>query len=899
MGLRLAAAAIYAASRTSFSLEFHSIKLTTTTSTRVWFSSQPELADDNITPLVAAAAAQNKKAILDSKTMKAVSRVCQIDSAGKLHPQTLYLIHELGMELDQIKIMARKFPNFSYCTLEGKIRPTVEFLLHIGVPKSNIRTILSKRPHLCGCSLSANLIPTMAFLEGLGVDKTQWPKVIHRSPWLLIHSRQKIQSTVDFLTEMGLLEHNIGKIITRFPNIISYSVEDKLRPTAEYLRSLGVDIALLLYQSPSVFGLSIESNLKPVSEFFLDKGFSIEEFETMVSRFGNLYSYSLVKSMIPKWEFFLTMDYQKSELVKLPQYFSYSLEERIKPRYALLKESGVKLPLSQVLTTSHSNFNKTANMLPHGRSDGTYLPRPVDATVFLSFKLQTCVELLWLGSSWFFSSQSKLADDDDADMTTLEAAENNKKATLHSKKLKAVSRLCQIGPTETLPPQTLYLIQHLGMQLHHIKLIARKHPYFAYLTLDSKIRPTVDFLFHLGVSKSNIHSIISRTPQLCGLSLSNNLIPTMTFLEGLGLDKMKWPKVIYHSPVLLTLSRHKIQSTVDFLTEMGISEQKIGKILTKYPNILLYSVENNLRPTAEYFRSLGVDIAMLLYQAPSVFGLSIDSNLKCVTNFFLDKGFSIQEIGTMVSRFSPLYNLGLVQSLIPKWEFFLTLDYPRSELVKVPSYFGYSLEKRIKPRYALVKESVAKLPLSLVLFTSRSKFEKALKTKIAKMRPNEDSKVPQLCGYSLSENFIPTMTFLEGLGVDKTQWLKSPSVFVLSIESNPKPVTEVFLKKGLTVEEIGTMVSRFEPLFCYGLVQILISKWEFFLTMDYPKSELVKFPRYFGYNLEETIKPRYAFVKESGVKQLSLARVLALSYCDFEKLLKKKITKMHSNVASK
>ncbi|KAM7277685.1 hypothetical protein ACFE04_004819 [Oxalis oulophora] len=353
-------AAIYAAR----SFEFISARLTTTTttsthvlfSTKAFLSSQPELANENISLL---APAEKNKPALNSKKLKAISRVCEIDPAGKLRPQTLYLIQGLGMELDQIKLMVRKFPQFSYCSLEGKIRPFVDFLLHLGVLKSNIPSILFRQPQLCGFRLSDTLIPTMTFLEGLGIDKAQWPKVIHRSPALLTHSRQKIQSTVNFFTEMGISEQNIGKILTRFPAIISSSVEDTLRPNVEYFRSLGsVDIASLLYRCPQVLCLSMESNLKPVTNFFLDKGYSIEEIGTLVSKFGPLYGLGLVQSLIPKWEFFLTMDYPKSELVKFPPYFGYSLEQRIKPRYAVMKESGTKLALSKLLSTTHTNFDK-------------------------------------------------------------------------------------------------------------------------------------------------------------------------------------------------------------------------------------------------------------------------------------------------------------------------------------------------------------------------------------------------------------------------------------------------------------------------------------------------------------------------------------------------------------
>lgn len=291
------------------------------------------------------------------KKQKAISRVSEIDPDGNLRPNILYL-QELGMDLDHIKGVTQRFPSFAYYSLEGKIKPVVEFLLDLGVPKSQIPTILNKRPQLCGISLEENIIPTMAFLENLGVDKTQWAKVIYRFPALLTYSRQKMKASTDFLNDIGLSAEGVGKVLTRWPNIVSFNVEDKLQPTAEYFRSLGVDVSFLVLKAPQTFGLSIEDNLKPVTEFFLERGYGREEVGTMVSKYGALYTFSLTENLIPKWEFFLTMDYSKSELVKFPRYFSYSLEERIKPRYALMKQCGVTLLLNQLLSLSGPNFDK-------------------------------------------------------------------------------------------------------------------------------------------------------------------------------------------------------------------------------------------------------------------------------------------------------------------------------------------------------------------------------------------------------------------------------------------------------------------------------------------------------------------------------------------------------------
>jgi mTERF domain-containing protein, mitochondrial len=194
----------------------------------------------------------------------------------------------------------------------------------------------------------------------------------------------------------------------------------------------------------------------------------------------------------------------------------------------------------------------------------------------------------------------------------------------------------------------------------------------------------VDFLFDLGVPKHDIPRIIQRSPQLCGISLTQNLKPRMLYLESLGVDKTKWAKIITRYPLLFPISRQKIKSVVDFLLELGVPEENVGKTLTQWPNLLSFSVEVEvevdveevkLQPASEYFSSLGVNVPFLIQKYPQNFGLSIEAKLKPTTVFFEEKGFSIEEIGTMVNKFRSLYMYNLGDNLVPKWEYFLTLGY--------------------------------------------------------------------------------------------------------------------------------------------------------------------------------------------------------------------------------
>jgi mTERF domain-containing protein, mitochondrial len=284
-----------------------------------------------------------------------MARVIQLDEKGHLSPQVLYLL-DLGMDIDSIQKIARKLPSFTYYSLDHKIKPAVDFLLDIGVSKEDMPKILLKRPQLCGMSLTENLKPTMLYLESIGVDKTQWAKIITSFPAVLTYSRQKMKSSIDFLLKLGVPESNIGKILTQNPRILSYSVEEKLGPMSEYFASLGIDAASLIQRCPQNFGLSIEANLIPVTVFLNERGYSMEDIGVMVNRYRALYTLSLKDNFMPKWEYFLTMGYPRSELVKFPHYFGYSLEKRIKPRFNRVRQCGLNLCLNRMLSTTNSKF---------------------------------------------------------------------------------------------------------------------------------------------------------------------------------------------------------------------------------------------------------------------------------------------------------------------------------------------------------------------------------------------------------------------------------------------------------------------------------------------------------------------------------------------------------------
>lgn len=109
----------------------------------------------------------------------------------------------------------------------------------------------------------------------------------------------------------------------------------------------------------------------PKIEFLKRFGFSHGEVANMVVRSPGLLTFSVDQNLRPKVEFFLTeMKGDVAELKRFPQYFSFSLEKRIKPRYRKLRELGVSMPLEEMLKLSDGGFDNRLLDLRFGALEG-------------------------------------------------------------------------------------------------------------------------------------------------------------------------------------------------------------------------------------------------------------------------------------------------------------------------------------------------------------------------------------------------------------------------------------------------------------------------------------------------------------------------------------------------
>lgn len=249
------------------------------------------------------------------------------------------------------------------------------------------------------------------------------------------------------------------------------------------------------------------------------------------------------------------------------------------------------------------------------------------------------------------------------------------------------------------------------------KAIARR-PNILNYNLDS-MRVAFKYLTTLMVTR-DVSKIVKRYAEVLVLDPQRKMAPMVDYLISLGVRREKIGKVILRRPQLLGYTIPGLQPTVQYLIELGVKPEFLGKVISTSPQVLTLNVEEKLKPVVEFFRSMGLnkerDIEMLLIRNAQILCCSIEKNLRPKFIYFKGLGLTEKSIANMIVLFPSMLGQSIEGSLAPKFNYLIyEMNRPIEEIVHFPQYFGYSLEKRIKPRHEMLKDKAISTSLASML----------------------------------------------------------------------------------------------------------------------------------------------------------------------------------------
>jgi hypothetical protein len=236
------------------------------------------------------------------------------------------------------------------------------------------------------------------------------------------------------------------------------------------------------------------------------------------------------------------------------------------------------------------------------------------------------------------------------------------------------------------------------------------------------VRPTEEW-FHryLSLTQSQQQKMYSRWPNGidCIRRLGRRRLRMWLnfFLsEMIGMNNDQLRSMIVMRPQLLSYTLSNVQATTSFFRgELGLSSNEYASLLQSYPSVLMYSIDNRLRPTVDFLQNDcggGKDNwsswKRVIYSYPNVFSHSLEKTLLPKVQFLCNRddeqslGLKRSELSQLVAKFPPILWLS-EDNLQSKLNFLSeSLGLEGSELkaivVAYPQILGLSVHNNLQPK---------------------------------------------------------------------------------------------------------------------------------------------------------------------------------------------------------
>ncbi|GER24768.1 mitochondrial transcription termination factorfamily protein [Striga asiatica] len=294
------------------------------------------------------------------------------------------------------------------------------------------------------------------------------------------------------------------------------------------------------------------------------------------------------------------------------------------------------------------------------------------------------------------------------------------------------------------PDAVLNLLREYGFTAADISVMVTRLPNVLSACPDKTLLPKLEFFASIGVPLPILASRLSRYPGILWRSLENSIIPLYDFLKNLFGSDEGPVQVFKRAPQFFDWGRtNDILSNFSFFVACGVPRPSLMSLFTYQPRTLL-APQEKLSSCVGRAIEMGFDVSNnAFFKAIQVLVCLNESTLKRKMEVYRKCGWSESDIRT--AFLSQPFCMTLSEKNIVECMGFLVdkLGWAPGDVARCSWILGYSLEKRMKPRWA-VAEVLNEKGLKNVTITSLlSMSEKIfLKNYIEKYKKD----VPELLG---------------------------------------------------------------------------------------------------------------------------------------------------------
>ncbi|KAJ4979857.1 hypothetical protein NE237_010637 [Protea cynaroides] len=253
----------------------------------------------------------------------------------------------------------------------------------------------------------------------------------------------------------------------------------------------------------------------------------------------------------------------------------------------------------------------------------------------------------------------------------------------------------------------LTLFKNYGFTQPQIADIISRNPDVLRFDPDKILKPKIELLYNMGISGSILAKILSRYANFLTASLERELIPTLEFLKGF---------IDTDEKIAVTLSRmswcsrvpEAMAPNIEILRNHGVPDSNISNLIFLHPRLLIWKAER-FNEVVMQAKEMGLNPSTYTF----IVGIRALAGLNKATweakiAVFSSFGWLEDEIFSLFRRHPTIFGLS-EKRIRERLNFFVNeLNWTVADLGRCPTAFQCSMEKRIAPRYSVLRVLLAK-----------------------------------------------------------------------------------------------------------------------------------------------------------------------------------------------
>lgn len=270
---------------------------------------------------------------------------------------------------------------------------------------------------------------------------------------------------------------------------------------------------------------------------------------------------------------------------------------------------------------------------------------------------------------------------------------------------RSVSKKFQIDEQNLQKPlSVIQLLKSHDFKDAHIAKMIEKRPRLLHCSTQDNLKPKFDFFIKNGFVGRLLPELLVSDPVILTRNLGSRIKPCFKLLKSFVQNREGVVALLKRAPFFLSYgSMDSMQLNIDLLVKEGVAADRIAKLLIWQPRSILYKPDRIVY-ALNALKNLGLQPGDKPFvQALSVRIQSNDTAWKKKLEVIKSLGWSEEEVLRSFKRHPPLFGYS-EKKIRTAMDFFIdTMKLERQSIINSPNFLGMSIDKRIRPRYNVIK----------------------------------------------------------------------------------------------------------------------------------------------------------------------------------------------------